>query len=389
MVENGKLYNRIYKERNGKMASSNLKDNLEKLQIVAKERTVKTQNIEYDLETLVKKIKKGIIKLNPDYQRNHRWNDSESSRLMESLILNIPIPTVYLSQDVDVDEEVDDDVARYSVIDGQQRLTAIYGFMTNAYKLDGLEVLELLNGSYYKDLPPFLIRRLEERTIKCLRIDSTVDPQVKFDIFERLNSGAVQLESQELRNAIYRGKFNDIIKELAKNEDFRKLLGIDLKNPEENNKVKKMQDVEYVLRFYSYIDGEGEKMKKSFKDFLSEQMDKYNKFDSNDLERIKKHFEKVMSFIIIQLGTDAFAKYKVENEKLKLQSHFNAAVYDAISIAISDKIMEDETFTITTQMKQRLKQLFFNDDFIDSINGSTNDKSKILKRIKIVKGVLK
>lgn len=387
MVENGKLYNRIYKERNGKMATSNLKDNLEKLQIVAKERTVKTQNIEYDLETLVKKIKKGIIKLNPDYQRNHRWNDSESSRLMESLILNIPIPTVYLSQDVD--EEVDDDVARYSVIDGQQRLTAIYGFMTNAYKLEGLEVLELLNGSYYKDLPPFLIRRLEERTIKCLRIDSTVDPQVKFDIFERLNSGAVQLESQELRNAIYRGKFNDIIKELAKNEDFRKLLGIDLKNPEENNKVKKMQDVEYVLRFYSYIDGEGENMKKSFKDFLSEQMDKYNKFDSNDLERLKKHFEKVMSFIIIQLGTDAFAKYKVENEKLKLQSHFNAAVYDAISIAISDKIMEDETFTITTQMKQRLKQLFFNDDFIDSINGSTNDKSKILKRIKIVKGVLK
>lgn len=329
MVENGKLYNRIYKERNGKMATSNLKDNLEKLQIVAKERTVKTQNIEYDLETLVKKIKKGIIKLNPDYQRNHRWNDSESSRLMESLILNIPIPTVYLSQDVDVDEEVDDDVARYSVIDGQQRLTAIYGFMTNAYKLEGLEVLELLNGSYYKDLPPFLIRRLEERTIKCLRIDSTVDPQVKFDIFERLNSGAVQLESQELRNAIYRGKFNDIIKELAKNEDFRKLLGIDLKNPEENNKVKKMQDVEYVLRFYSYIDGEGENMKKSFKDFLSEQMDKYNKFDSNDLERLKKHFEKVMSFIIIQLGTDAFAKYKVENEKLKLQSHFNAAVYDA------------------------------------------------------------
>ena len=115
----------------------------------------------------------------------------------------------------------------------------------------------------------------------------------------------------------------------------------------------------------------------------------YNKFDSKDLERLKKHFEKVMSFIIIQLGTDAFAKYKVENEKLKLQSHFNAAVYDAISIAISDKIMEDETFTITTQMKQRLKQLFFNDDFIDSINGSTNDKSKILKRIKIVKGVLK
>lgn len=372
-----------------KMATTNLKDNLEKLQMVAKERTVKTQNIEYDLETLVKKIKKGIIKLNPDYQRNHRWTDSESSRLMESLILNIPIPTVYLSQDVDVDEEVEDDVARYSVIDGQQRLTAIYGFMTNAYKLEGLEVLELLNGSYYKDLPPFLIRRLEERTIKCLRIDSTVDPQVKFDIFERLNSGAVQLESQELRNAIYRGKFNDIIKELAKNDNFRQLLGIDLKNPEENTKVKKMQDVEYVLRFFSYMDDEGENMKKSFKDFLSEQMEKYNNFDNDKLSRLKKHFETVMDFIITQLGTDAFAKYKVENENLKLQSHFNAAVFDAVSIAISDKIREDDKFVITSEMKQGLNKLFFDDDFIDSINGSTNDKSKILKRIKIVKGVLK
>ena len=108
-----------------------LKENLSELQELAKERTVKTQNIEYDLETLVKKIKKGIIKLNPDYQRNHRWDNQESSKLIESLILNIPIPTIYLSQDVDVDEEVEDGVSRYSVIDGQQRLTAIYGFMKN------------------------------------------------------------------------------------------------------------------------------------------------------------------------------------------------------------------------------------------------------------------
>lgn len=235
------------------MEKQSLKNNLDKLQILARERTVKTQNIEYDLETLVKKIRKKIIKLNPDYQRNHRWSVEESSRLMESLILNIPIPTVYLSQDVDVDEEVEDDVSRYSVIDGQQRLTAIYEFMTNEFSLEGLEVLELLNGSFYKDLPPFLVRRLEERTIKCLRIDSTADPQVKFDIFERLNSGAIQLESQELRNAIYRGRFNDMIKDLAKNKIFMTLLNIDMKNPEEDNKVKKMLDVEYVLRFFSYM----------------------------------------------------------------------------------------------------------------------------------------
>jgi len=366
----------------------NLKDNLEELQLLAKERTVKTQNIEYDLETLVKKIKKGIIKLNPDYQRNHRWKEEESSRLMESLILNIPIPTVYLSQDVDVDDEVDEDVARYSVIDGQQRLTAIYGFMTNNYPLKGLNVLELLNGSYYKDLPPFLVRRLEERTIKCLRIDSTVDPQVKFDIFERLNSGAVQLESQELRNAVYRGKFNDMIKELAKNRAFMTLLHIDEKNPDEDNKVEKMQDIEYVLRFFSYMNGQGESMKKSFKQFLSDQMVRFNEKDDDDLKDMRKHFEYVFDLILKSLGEDAFAKYKIENGDLKLQSHFNAAIFDAISIAVSDKVQNNNDFIITENMKIEIKKLFFDENFINNINGSTNDKSKILNRIKIMKGVL-
>lgn len=371
------------------MGKNNLKDNLERLQILARERTVKTQNIEYDLETLVKKIKKGIIKLNPDYQRNHRWTVEESSRLMESLILNIPIPTVYLSQDIDVDEEVDDDVARYSVIDGQQRLTAIFGFMTNGYELEGLDVLELLNGSYYKDLPPFLIRRLEERTIKCLRIDSTADPQIKFDIFERLNSGAVQLESQELRNAIYRGKFNDMIKDLSKNKTFRILLNIDLKDPDEDNKVKKMQDVEYILRFFSYGSNEGENMKKSFKQFLSDQMIKFNTYDEEILKKMGLHFEQVLEMILQRLGKDAFAKYKVENEQLKLQSHFNAAVYDAIAIAVSDKMQENPEFIITDEMTHKIKELFYDKKFIDCINGSTNDKSKILSRIEIVKGVLR
>ncbi|MBM7071897.1 DUF262 domain-containing protein [Shewanella sp. 202IG2-18] len=149
-----------------------LSENLEKLQLVAKERTVKTQTIEYDLETMVKKIDRNVIKLNPEYQRKHRWSVEASSKLIESLILNIPIPFIYLSQDIDVDEELEDGIARYSVIDGQQRLTAIFGFFKNSYSLTDLDVLSNLNGCKYNQLPPFLIRRLEERSIRCLRIDS-------------------------------------------------------------------------------------------------------------------------------------------------------------------------------------------------------------------------
>ena len=351
-----------------------LKENLSELQELAKERTVKTQNIEYDLETLVKKIQKGIIKLNPDYQRNHRWDNQESSKLIESLILNIPIPTIYLSQDVDVDEEVEDGVSRYSVIDGQQRLTAIY-------------VLHPLNEAYYKDLPPFLVRRLEERPIKCLRIDSTVDPQVKYDVFERLNSGAVQLESQELRNAVYRGRFNDLIKSLAKNEKFMKLLNINIKHASEDNKVKKMQNVEYVLRFFAFDNYEIANMKKSLKKFLSDQMDKFNSFDDKKLKKMSEHFLSVIDYIYDNMGEKAFAKYKVEDGELKLQSKFNAAMYDALIIAVSEG-MREGTLKISSQTKNKILDLYKNPKFIDSINGSTTDKSKISMRIELMKEVL-
>ena len=365
-----------------------IKENLEELQTLARERTVKTQNIEYDLETLVKKIKKGVIKLNPDYQRNHRWTDRESSKLVESLILNIPIPTVYISQDVDVDEEVEDDIARYSVIDGQQRLTAIHGFMTNVYPLEGLDVLPLLNGLFYRDLPPFLVRRLEERTIKCLRIDSTVDSQVKYDIFERLNSGSVQLESQELRNAVYRGKFNDLIKELAKNKKFRILLNINSDNLDGDNKVKKMQDVEFVLRYFSFENGNVNLMKKSFKDFLSERMKDLNEISDLEINKRRNQFNNVIDYIYDNLGELAFAKYKYEDKEYILQSKFNAAIFDAVMISISD-IMREGNIYITEGKIKKMKALFKNEEFSNSINGSTNDKSKIVTRIKLMKKVLR
>lgn len=244
-----------------------LKNKLDSIQQKARERTVKTQNVEYDLETLIKRIDLKTLKLDPEYQRRHRWSPETSSRLIESLILNIPIPVIFISQDIDVDDEAEISTSRYTVIDGQQRLTAMYGFLKGEYSLVGLQTLAELNGSFYKDLPPFLIRRLEERTIKCLRIDSTVDAQVKFDIFERLNTGSVKLEAQELRNATARGPFNELIKVLAEFPAFRALIQIKGSNPEDNPKVQKMEDAELVLRFFALKEGKFRQLKKDLKIF--------------------------------------------------------------------------------------------------------------------------
>lgn len=255
----------------------------------------------------------------------------------------------------------------------------------------GLETLSELNGCKYNDLPPFLTRRLEERSIKCLRIDSTLDAQVKLDIFERLNSGSVKLEAQELRNAVYNGPFNNAIKDLSKDINFRELLQIDNDSPETNNKVKRMEDVEIVLRFFALKDNRYEVYKKTkdrgFSDFLDDTLNEFNKLDSKKLNSLKKEFLNTMHYIKTYFGNTAFAKYKYisENNELKLQSKFNIAVYDAFSTAICDAL--NESLDISKK-PNNLMSLFKDDAFYDSISGSYLDTTKLKYRIQTTKKIL-
>lgn len=362
----------------------NLKGSLESIQQKARERTVKTQNVEYDLDTLVKRIDRKSIKLDPDYQRRHRWSQDTSSRLIESLILNIPIPVIFLSQDVDVDEEVDDSTSRYTVIDGQQRLTAIYEFLKGKYSLDGLETLSELNGAYYKDLPSFLFRRLEERTVKCLRIDSTVDAQVKFDIFERLNTGSVKLESQELRNATARGPFNDAIKDWATDPIFRTLIQVEEKDLDSSPKVQKMEDVELVLRFFALKGGRYKNLKKGFREFITAGLVEFNNLSPAEIGERSMQFHSYMYFIHATSGKFAFAKWRYDVTPPKRMSTFNAAVFDALAVGISEVFSPRDIAGSTVEVAKKIEGyqiLFTNPEFFAAVSGSVNDAAKVQTRI--------
>lgn len=355
------------------------------LQKKSKERTVRTQNIEYDISTLIKKIANGIIKLDPDYQRKHRWDISKSSRLIESLILNIPIPVIYISYDVDLDEASEEE--RYSVIDGQQRLRAIYDYFGNTYELHELDTLQEINGIKYKDLPDFLKRRLEARTIRVLQIDSTIDPQVKYDIFERLNIGSVKLEAQEIRNASIRGKANKLITTLSKNKDFSTMLQIDEVDRDNNPKVKKMEDVELVLRFFSFSMGILDSDLSNLTKVMTKKMREINEMDDEKISLMKDEFIKVMRIARTQFGDTAFARIKETPKGWQYASRFNVAVYDALSQAILDHIRDGkENFTQDNII--RFKELFNDNEFITSISEGTNLKSRIEYRFKAVKEAL-
>ncbi|WP_419227612.1 DUF262 domain-containing protein [Alteromonas sp. OM2203] len=349
-----------------------LKVNLETLQQKAKERTVRTQTVEYDLETIVKKVDKQVIKLNPEYQRRHRWDIPTASRLIESLILNIPVPFIYISQDVDVDDEVEEGIARYSVIDGQQRLTAIFNFFKNDFALQDLEVLETLNGCRYADLPSFLVRRLEERSIKCLRIDSTLDQQVKYDIFERLNSGSVKLEPQELRNATCRGPFKDLSLKLAKLKPFREMSNL----TEDSKRLKKMEDVELVLRYFAinYQDGYLQ-YKGGFKKFLTQKMVEFNSLDSAALLDFETDFVAIISYLKQQNIAHPFAKYRVDkNDTLEQMSTFNVAVFDAAIAFYRESLKRGGA-------NKEFTEIFRDPEFFAAVEGSTNDVKKLVTRV--------
>lgn len=347
------------------------------LQRKAKERTVKTQSIEYDLETLIRRIDNGYIKLDPAYQRRHRWDDKTSSRLIESLLLNIPIPTIYLSQDVDIDDD-DDGRPVFTVIDGQQRLTAIRSFLSNELVLRDLAVLDKLEGFTCEDLPNFLRRRLSDRTISCLRIDSTIDDQVKYDIFERLNSGSVELSPQELRNAIYRGDFNEMIKDLSTDEIFQKITNMS------EARAKKMEDVELVLRFFALTRGRYESYRPNMGSFLNSSMEEFSKKRDAELIQMADYFRRRITAINELFGDTPFCKWKKDSEQYA--SKFNAAVFDALIVAFDNAQRLNKA--LRYDATDRLRELFNNDEFQEQVSGSINDSAKLYARIHAVEDAI-
>ena len=206
---------------------------------------------------------KEVINLRPEYQRRLRWAPKKKSQLIESLLLNIPIPPIFLYES---------EFARYEVMDGQQRLNAIHDFLENNFALTGLDKLSFLDGRSYNKLPPNLRRGLDRASISAIvLLQETKSDQsdpfiVRRYVFERLNTGGEPLNPQEIRNSIFRGAFNDLIVRLARNNIFCRIFGIPeytetdeneyYENPDrqKNNLYRKMSDCQIILRFFALLD---------------------------------------------------------------------------------------------------------------------------------------
>lgn len=352
-----------------------------KLSVIRKQKMKKTprriivQPYDFSVQDLVDKIKTNDIDLKPEYQRNYVWatnddKENKRSRLIESLLLNIPIPVIYFAEQ--------EETLKYEVIDGQQRLKTFYDFLNDKFELKNLEIRADVNGKKYSELDQRDRDEIRKRSIRAMVILNESDEEVKFEVFERLNLGSVQLTPQEIRNNTLRGSFNDLLKELAKSELFRKMLNLRLKIDKDNMAFEEM-----ILRFFTYHK-KGLKRVENLSYFLTEFMKDNKNMGKEEIDMFRNLFVNTIQKIDKFLGSKAFSVYQKKTGRWTPTS--NRALYDAEMLAFAS-LQEDEIKSTPKQIEEGLKALMEDPEFKKSLNEQAGGK-KISMRVENVKRIL-
>lgn len=349
-------------------------DGDEAVQIAPENNRIHTSSGDLEIESLHNKKKRGRLVLQPDFQRQYVWDAKKASKLVESAILHIPLPIIYLSEEKDGKEYV---------IDGQQRLTSFFSFIDGqfpdgkAFKLSGLNVCSELNGKKFSDLSDELQDRVRYYKIRAITFQKDSSENLKFEIFERLNTGSVQLNDQELRNCLYRGNFNIALKEMSEDPDFMFICG--LKGPD-----KRMKDIELVLRFCAFYHKTYLNYKAPMRNFLNTEAAEKRNISDKEVSELKSAFKNACQIIRSAFGENSFKRfYKGKDGQPNgywEPKKFNASLYDILmySFAREDK---NKVYQSLDSVKEALVYLMTEDqEFIDSIELSTSSVQAVTVR---------
>ena len=333
------------------------------LVIAAKDRKLITQPFDFIVGSLEEQIADGQLILQDEYQRRQIWDAKKSSRLIESLLLNVPIPVCYFAELGD---------GAFSVIDGQQRLTSISRYITNLFPLSGLRIRPELNKKRFSELDKADQRLIKTRTIRCIVIQRESHPDIRFDVFERLNQGAVRLTPQELRNSNYRGDLNKLVKELCRNKQFlaaRRVEDVDAR----------MGDAEMVLRFFAFH-FDGPAYRGFFAPFLDKYLERKMSMTAPDKTLHEKTFLETIDKVDAVFGRNAFRQI---DDAGKYANQVNRAIFDVVMLTFAH-IPKAELVANKAEIIDALKQLCTHDDvFKDAIGRATRDKARINARVRL------
>ena len=326
-----------------------------------RERKLITHPYDFIIRFLKDQVDEGSLVLAEDFQRRRVWDDTKASRLIESLVIGVPIPVCYFA-------ELDD--GNYSVIDGQQRLTAIYRYLNDDFKLKSLKVRTDLNHRKFSQLGVADRRSIESRSIRCIVVLKESHPEIKFEVFDRLNSNSAKLNRQELRNSLYKGNLNKLVKELSESKTFEKLR-------RSENVDKRMNDCELILRFFAFYFN-GANYHSNLAKFLDDYLQTGKNFSSEILQQHREIFFKTIDNVDRVFGENSFRRYDpVTNTWVK---SLNRAVYDLIMLyfaGLASDIIDREKDSII----DRFKQLFNNEQFQLSITSTPEKTVRLQSRL--------
>lgn len=356
------------------------KENAE-AEIREKREPVDYNTLEYPIEVLVQKYLDGKDEdenelFIPDYQREMTWDEDRQSKFIESILLGLPIPYVFVADIVD-DTSKSEDLARLEIIDGTQRIRTLSRFVKNKLTLNNLEELKNLNGFQFGDLPLSRRRRFNRTSIKMIQLTEKANEKTRRDIFERLNTGSVELNEMEKRRGIRPGEFLNLIEELANNSNFHDLCSftqaeIDKKDPQE-----------FVLRFFSFLNNYENKYKKfnsrEIHKFLDNYLSNENQSDSLDTKAMSNDFFSMLDFVKMYLphALHIYRKTKKCYEPVTRIKFESITVGVALALRKNSKLIPNSTSFLDSE------------DFKDFTKGDgSSSQKKVIRRIEYVRDQL-
>lgn len=341
------------------------------------EKKILSQTKDFSIREFHTMINEGDLILRPEYQRNFVMDIKLSSKLIESILMDVPIPVIYLAEEKN---------GIYSVIDGQQRLTSFISFLDGKFPdgkdfaLTNLKVLKNLNKSYFADLDKSLQSKIKKTTLHTIIIKKESPEDIKFEIFERLNTGSVKLNEDEIRNTIYRGEYIKLLAELENNDLFCKMV-------DRPNSKKRMIYRGMILRFFALSEKTYLNYKPSMKQFCNKELRDNKNLTIEKQKEYRDRFRKVVELTYSVFGEKAFKRFNPGddidvNGKWNV-SNVNMALFD-IQLCGFVNYEKHQVIPKADAIREALIQLMSNNDtFIDSIEIATNDRVKVQRRFKI------
>jgi hypothetical protein len=325
----------------------------------------------FSLRNMLDAIDEDSLDLAPDFQRLQVWKPVQKAQLIESILLQIPLPAFYFAEDVD---------GKLRVVDGLQRLSTIRDFVRGGpdgkggFVLDGLEYIADVTGSRFDDLPPVWQRRIYNTQITANVIDPSTPTPVMYDIFRRINTGGTPLNAQEIRHCMSKTRSREFLKRLTQLVEFDEATGGVLRNQ------RRMIDREVALRFAAFATEGPVGYVEPMDEFLwsaTEQLDDPEACDDEDLEQLAASFARGLRNAQTIFETRAFRKWPEDVDRLL---PFNRALFESWTVVLSTQD-EDDIAEFAEEIRDRAREAMTVDaDYISAITASTGDRRRVRLR---------